>query len=150
MSDRCQTHKARACQKCAGDAGVHPGIRAQWREDFSSEIVRCSWSEEAHLAFLDALEAAEADARRWKQIAKNFSEDCTVTEREVDRLAGVVAKVRELADQWKAGRSPNGGRQLLSVTDVVDRLNAALEQADRDAAEWREIHRGMRDDRDPS
>lgn len=96
MGDRCHTHKARACQKCAGDAGVHPGIREQWREDFSSEIVRCSWSEEAHLAFLDALDTAEADARRWKQIAKNFSEDCTVLEREVERLAGVVAKVREL------------------------------------------------------
>lgn len=127
MSDRCQTHKARACQKCAEDAEVHPGIRKQWREDFSSEIVRCSWSEEAHLAFLDALEAAEADARRWKQIAKNFSEDCTVTEREAERLAGVVAKVRELARvQAIACQAQHRADHARNWLDVL----ALLDQAD--------------------
>ena len=72
MGDRCTTHKARACQKCAGDAD------------------RCVTLRDLAIERGNAVQIA----RLAEESEKGWRRDADVAWAEVDRLRGVVAKVR--------------------------------------------------------
>lgn len=119
VGDRCQTHKARACQKCAGDAGAP--------EPYAGKSV----AEIVHDYAVIRGDLTEQYAR--DQLVRIIEGRIGVAEKRADDNA--YAGIRAEAD----ARNMEIERNLLRITlrkmvDEVERLTAALAEAEANAA----------------
>lgn len=107
-----------------------PEMRAEWRQDFSHLDAECNWSEDVHLALLDALEAAEAEVATLRETLSahermRWPEEAHRLKQRGERLAAALEDIGTLAEvqaiACRAQYRADHERNWLDVLAIIER-----------------------------